>query len=46
MRRTTGAGFALVLVLGYVGSCHAKAVTITNGVYTMCVPSMSMSTRY
>ena len=27
-----GKGFAKVLILGYVDSCHAKTVTITNGV--------------
>jgi hypothetical protein len=30
-----GAGFALILVLGFTGSLSAKDVTITNGVYTM-----------
>ena len=29
------AGFAWVLILGYVGSWSAKGVTIRNGVYTM-----------
>jgi hypothetical protein len=29
------AGFVRVLVLGYVDSSFAKAVTIKNGVYTM-----------
>ena len=30
-----GAGIVRVLVLGYVDSSFAKAVTIKNGVYTM-----------
>ena len=30
-----GAGFAWVILLGYVSSLFAKAVTIKNGVYIM-----------
>jgi hypothetical protein len=36
-----GAGFAFLLVLKFVGSEFAKAVTITNGVYIMLQPVFS-----